>query len=221
MKKTISAIITLLTACNIAVAQQWKPSGENIRTRWAAQVCPENVHSEYPRPQMVRKQWQSLNGLWDYAISPKEASVMPSQADGRILVPFCIESSLSGVGKRVGGDSLLWYRTTIETPRAWEGKRVLLHFDAVDWSAEILIDGKLVTRHTGGYTAFYMDVTDYLASGPAELVVKVWDPTDDPAYSVPRGKQVSKPEGIWYTPVTGIWQSVWMEAVDADVYIED
>lgn len=221
MKKTISAIITLLTACNIAVAQQWKPSGENIRTRWAAQVCPENVHSEYPRPQMVRKQWQSLNGLWDYAISPKEASVMPSQADGRILVPFCIESSLSGVGKRVGGDSLLWYRTTIETPRAWEGKRVLLHFDAVDWSAEILIDGKLVTRHTGGYTAFYMDVTDYLASGPAELVVKVWDPTDDPAYSVPRGKQVSKPEGIWYTPVTGIWQSVWMEAVNADAYIED
>ena len=170
---------------------------------------------------MVRPQWQNLNGLWDYAISPEDADSMPENADGQILVPFCVESSLSGVCKRISENEILWYRTSIVRPSKWEGKKILLHFDAVDWRAEVFIDGNQIASHTGGYTAFSVDVTDYLSDTPAELVVKVWDPTDDPKYSIPRGKQVSDPNGIWYTPVTGIWQSVWMEPVNADAHIED
>ena len=220
MKKTLAVILALFSVCGISDAQQWTPAGENIRTRWAARVSPENPHAEYPRPQMVRKHWQSLNGLWDYAICQKDIDTMPA-AEGKILVPFCVESSLSGVGRRVSGDESLWYRTVVEKPDGWDGKKILLHFDAVDWRAQVFIGGQQVADHTGGYTAFSVDVTDWLAGGSAELTVKVWDPTDDPSYSIPRGKQVSEPGGIWYTPVTGIWQSVWMEAVNADAHIED
>ena len=195
-----------------ATAFAWAPAGENIRTRWASEVTPENARAEYPRPQMVRSSWQSLNGLWDYAITPAEASQMP-QADGEILVPFCPESSLSGVCCRVGKENVLWYCRTIQTPAAWSGKNILLHFDAVDWKCEVYLDNELIGIHTGGYTAFTYDITKYLKDGSAELVLKVWDPTDDVEYCIPRGKQVLNPGGIWYTPVTGIWQSVWMEAV--------
>ena len=221
MKKILLLLLTFLTACIISNAQEWTPAGENIRTRWASSVSPDNCHTEYPRPQMVRPQWQNLNGLWDYAISPEDADSMPENADGQILVPFCVESSLSGVCKRISENEILWYRTSIVRPSTWDGKKILLHFDAVDWRAEVFIDGKQIASHTGGYTAFSVDVTDYLSDTPAELVVKVWDPTDDPKYSIPRGKQVSDPNGIWYTPVTGIWQSVWMEPVNADAHIED
>ena len=221
MKKILLLLLTFLTACIISHAQEWTPAGENIRTRWASSVSPDNCHTEYPRPQMVRPQWQNLNGLWDYAISPEDADSMPENADGQILVPFCVESSLSGVCKRISENEILWYRTSIVRPSTWDGKKILLHFDAVDWRAEVFIDGKQIASHTGGYTAFSVDVTDYLSDTPAELVVKVWDPTDDPKYSIPRGKQVSDPNGIWYTPVTGIWQSVWMEPVNADAHIED
>jgi len=198
----------------------WAPAGENIQTRWAADVSPENARTEYPRPQMVRGDWKCLNGLWDYAITDSAAALMPA-AEGQILVPFCVESALSGVCRRVDGNQLLWYKTTIEKPAGWDGKKVLLHFDAVDWLAEVYVNGALATRHTGGFSAFDLDVTEALAAGPAELVVKVWDPTDDPAYSIPRGKQVSDPKKIWYTPVTGIWQSVWMEAVSKEAHIKD
>ena len=221
MKKILLLLLTFLTACIISHAQEWTPAGENIRTRWASSVSPDNCHTEYPRPQMVRPQWQNLNGLWDYAISPEDADSMPENADGQILVPFCVESSLSGVCKRISENEILWYRTSVVRPSKWDGKKILLHFDAVDWRAEVFIDGKQIASHTGGYTAFSVDVTDYLSDTPAELVVKVWDPTDDPKYSIPRGKQVSDPNGIWYTPVTGIWQSVWMEPVNADAHIED
>lgn len=221
MKKKLITLLSLVAVCSISFAQQWAPAGENIRTRWAAEVNPENCHAEYPRPQMVRPDWKNLNGLWDYAITPKDVESMPETADGQILVPFCVESSLSGVGKRVSGDQLLWYRTSLVKPAKWDGRKTLLHFDAVDWSAEIYINGKQVASHTGGFTAFSVDVTEYLSDTPSELVVKVWDPTDDPAYSIPRGKQVSDPNGIWYTPVTGIWQSVWMEAVNASAHITD
>lgn len=220
MKKNLAVILALFSACSVSLAQQWTPAGENIKTRWAAQVSPENSHTEYPRPQMVRKHWQSLNGLWDYAVTPGNTGSMPA-AEGKILVPFCIESSLSGVGRHVTEDETLWYRTTLERPRGWDGKKILLHFDAVDWKAQVFVGGELAAEHTGGYTAFTVDVTKYLADGNAELTLKVWDPTDDPEYSIPRGKQVSRQSGIWYTPVTGIWQSVWMEAVNADAHIED
>ena len=159
---------------------------------------------------MVRKDWKNLNGLWDYAITPASLPMM-GEADGQILVPFCVESSLSGVGRRVGKDEVLWYRTTIASPESWE--KTLLHFDAVDWAADVYVNGELALSHTGGYTAFSLDVTEALKNGPAEIAVRVFDPTDDPAWSIPRGKQVCNPNGIWYTPVTGIWQTVWLEFV--------
>ncbi len=212
MRKAVLALCVLLASC--APKTGWAPAGDHIRTRWAAEVSPSNVHKEYPRPQMVRKDWKSLNGLWDYAVTPSEAAEMP-EAEGQILVPFCIESALSGVGRRVSAQEALWYRTTFKVP--WKGS-VLLHFDAVDWKAEVWLNGKPLGVHTGGYTAFSFDITDYLAEGPQTLVLKVQDSTDNDTQ--PRGKQVSNPGGIWYTPVTGIWQSVWMEPVPA-AYVKD
>ncbi len=219
MKKTIVCLLAMAMGV-LASAQDWAPAGENIRTRWADEVSPENARTEYPRPQMVRADWKCLNGLWDYAVTAKDATEMP-EAEGQILVPFCIESSLSGVCRRVSGEDALWYKTSIEAPADWAGKQILLHFDAVDWKAEVYVNGDSLGVHTGGFTAFSYDVTDYLAEGPAELLVKVWDPSDDPTYSIPRGKQIADPHGIWYTPVTGIWQSVWMEPVSPAGHIED
>ncbi len=213
-------IITSIATVVLAAAAAWAPAGENIKTRWAAEVSPENARTEYPRPQMVRSQWQCLNGLWDYAITPKDAEQM-GEAEGQILVPFCVESSLSGVCRKVNGDQVLWYKTTVIRPQGWEGRKVILHFDAVDWAADVYVNGEHVASHTGGFTGFEVDMTEHLNDGAAELVVKVWDPTDDPAYSIPRGKQVNDPRGIWYTPVTGIWQSVWMEPVCPCAHIAD
>ena len=210
--------VILLSSCSAPAVYDWAPAGDRIRTEWASQVTPDNAREEYPRPQMVREGWKNLNGLWDYAITADSVEMM-NEADGQILVPFCVESSLSGVGRRVGKGEVLWYRTVIEKPKDWE--RTLLHFDAVDWAADIYLNGVLTANHTGGYTAFSLDVTDELKDGPAELTVRVFDPTDDPSWSIPRGKQVSEPNGIWYTPVTGIWQTVWMENVPQAGYIVD
>lgn len=196
----------------------YSPAGENIKTRWAAEVSPQNAHTEYPRPQMVREDWVNLNGLWDYAVCSEKNRLMPL-AQGKILVPFCIESSLSGVGRRVSAHEALWYRRTVEVPLAWKDKKVLLHFDAVDNSAAVFINREPIGVHTGGYTSFSYDISRY-AGQTVELSVKVCDPTDGKDACVPHGKQVSKPGGIWYTPVTGIWQTVWMEAVGRS-YIKD
>ena len=185
MRKAVLALCVLLASC--APKTGWAPAGDHIRTRWAQEVSPSNVHKEYPRPQMVRKDWKSLNGLWDYAVTPSQAAEMP-EADGQILVPFCIESALSGVGRRVSAQEALWYRTTFKVP--WKGS-VLLHFDAVDWKAEVWLNGKPLGVHTGGYTAFSFDITDYLVEGPQTLVLKVQDSTDNDTQ--PRGKQVSNP----------------------------
>lgn len=181
-------------------------------TRWAKDVTPENVHAEYPRPSLVRKDWLNLNGLWDYAIVPTNSN-RPDAFPGKILVPFPAESALSGVKKMVGADNHLWYRRTFSVPREWKGKRVLLNFGAVDWRARVWVNGKEIGSHEGGYDAFTFDVTDALTKKKdQELTVCVWDPSDDGPQ--PRGKQVKKPGGIWYTPTTGIWQTPWLEPVN-------
>jgi beta-galactosidase/beta-glucuronidase len=181
-------------------------------TRWASSVRPDNVHSEYPRPQMIRDEWLNLNGPWDYAIRPREER-RPASFDGQILVPFAVESALSGVMERVGESNRVWYRRHFSSPARAEGHRTLLHFGAVDWHATVWINGIEVGEHKGGYTPFTFDITDALVSGDQEIVVSAWDPSD--AGFQPRGKQVNEPRGIWYTPVTGIWQTVWLESVPA------
>ena len=206
-----AAVVLAVSACREEPACEWAPAGDRIMTEWAAQVNPARPLPEYPRPQMVRSAWQSLNGLWDYAITPADAQEAPAQPDGQILVPFCLESALSGVGKHITADQALWYRRVFSLPRKWKGQQVLLNFQAVDWQAEVWVNGAFAGSHTGGYTAFTLDITPYLQPGRQTLVVKVLDATDNDEQ--PRGKQVSRPGGIWYTPVSGIWQSVWLEPV--------
>ena len=208
MKRTLILLASLmLAACSQQEAVRWAPLQEHILTPWASQVDPLNPLPEYPRPQLERTLWQSLNGLWDYAIGPKEGE-RPAP-EGKILVPFAVESALSGVGKRLTAEDALWYSTSFKVPRQWKGQQVWLNFQAVDWSTEVWLNGQRVGSHTGGYTAFSFDITPYLVKGKQQLVVKVLDATDN--NEQPRGKQVSNPEGIWYTPVSGIWQSVWLE----------
>ena len=190
---------------------EWKPAPAKLMTRWGKEISAATIPwSEHPRPQMQRVDWQCLNGLWDYALVPRHAP-RPAQWDGQIMVPFCPESALSGVGKSVGIDKHLWYRRTVDIPAGWAGQRLLLHFDAVDWEATIFVNGKEVGTHQGGFDPFVFDIADFVADGKAEIALRVWDPTDQG--SQPVGKQLSNPHGIWYTPVSGIWQSVWLEPV--------
>ena len=213
----ITFIAAVFAVAGTLSAQQWAPAGDRIKTKWAEEVSPANAHPEYPRPQMVRPDWKSLNGLWDYAITPK-SEACPKSFDGKILVPFAVESSLSGVGRTFTADDALWYSTTFTVPSAWKGKRLMLNFDAVDWRADVYVNDIQIGFHTGGYTHFSFDVTPYLKAGANSLVVKVQDATDNGLQ--PRGKQVSNPRGIWYTPVSGIWQSVWIEPV-APAHVTD
>lgn len=202
----------MLSICLLAgmpMRAQWQPVGERIKTRWAEQVSPENTLPEYPRPTMQRAQWMNLNGLWSYAITTKKQSY--DRADGQILVPFAVESSLSGVGKTLGKDKCLWYEREFLTPASWQKQRVLLHFGAVDWLCDVWVNDIKVGRHQGGYTPFTFDITAALHKGVNTLKVRVWDPTDDA--DQPRGKQVNSPRGIWYSAVSGIWQTVWLEPV--------
>ena len=203
--------ISAIFLCLHLAAYAWQPEGERIMTIWGENLNPDKVWEEYPRPIMRREQWNNLNGLWDYAIvnfNDKE----PKKYQGEILVPFCVESALSGVGKKVGADNVLWYRRSFSIPSVWKNKNIILNFDAVDWECRVWVNGILIGTHTGGYAPFSFDITPALKSGgDNELVVRVWDPTDKGPQ--PRGKQVSEPNGIWYTPVTGIWQTVWIEPV--------
>lgn len=206
---------TLFVCCALALAlcaqAQWKPAGDKIKTQWAEQVNPKSVLPEYPRPLMERSEWQNLNGEWEYAIKPV-GEVEPASFDGNILVPFAVESSLSGVQKEVGEKNELWYKRSFTVPAKWKGKDVMLNFGAVDWKAEVFVNDVLVGSHKGGYTPFSFNITPSLkGSGAQKLVVRVWDPSDK-GYQ-PIGKQTSNPQGIWYTSVTGIWQTVWLEPV--------
>src|SRR6266478_2212459 len=191
----------------------WQSASGPLQTRWAKDVSPAKAHPEYPRPQMMRKDWLNLNGLWELTITNKEAP-KPDSFQTQILVPFPVESALSGVMKPVGENDQLWYRRTFEIPLKWIGKLVLLHFDAVDFDARVWVNGKQLGQHRGGYDGFSFDITGALnPDGLNELVVAVSDPTD--AGTQPRGKQVRKPHSIWYTSTSGIWQTVWLEPVNA------
>lgn len=202
----VSAV--LLPSC--ASQPEWTPVGDRIMTSWGENLDPENVLQEYPRPQLVRDRWINLNGLWEYAITPVDA--VPEKMGGHILVPFAVESALSGVGRSVTEHDALWYEREFSVPKDWAGSRIMLNFGAVDWKAEVYVNDELAGCHTGGYAPFSFDVTDLLLQGKTNsLKVKVTDGTD--SWFQPRGKQVSEPEGIWYTAVTGIWQTVWMEPV--------
>jgi len=225
----VASVVLILSS---AACAKWEPAKGPLMTRWAKDVSPDKVHAEYPRPQMVRENWLNLNGLWEYAIRPKDEP-QPKNFDGQILVPFPVESALSGVMKRVGKENRLWYRHAFEIPGKWTGQRVLLHFGAVDWETKVWVNGRRLGSgygcswhaghagllpisqtgvHRGGYDSFTFDITDALNdTGIQQIVVSVWDPTD--AGGQARGKQVRNPHKIWYTPTTGIWQTVWLEPV--------
>jgi len=221
-----SCLLALSFACLLAVGsaraadEEWSPASPRLASKWVDDVSPKDVHAEYPRPQLVRgsTSWKNLNGLWQYSIAPREAG-QPSNFDGRILVPYPVESALSGVKKRVGPEKCLWYHRSFEVPGTWRGDRVILRFEAIDWLAQVWVNGEKAGKHKGGYDAFSFDITDMLdESGPQEVVVKVWDPSD--AGNQPRGKQVRHPGGIMYTPSTGIWRTAWLESVPAS-HIQD
>ena len=218
--KKLHLVLALLSVALLTNGQSsgWKIVPGHITTQWADDVNPANTLPDYPRPQLQRSDWQNLNGLWQYAILPVSGNdAIPTAFQGNILVPFAVESALSGVGKTVGKDNILWYQRDITVPAKRKGKRTLLHFGAVDWRSDIYVNGKNVGRHEGGYDPFTFDITDALKKGSKQqLAVRVWDPTNDGPQ--PHGKQVVNPEGIWYTPVTGIWQTVWLETVP-DTYI--
>ena len=215
----LAAALILAASCSSAPADdayQWKPAGDRIMTEWASKIDPADVLPEHPRPQMERPDWQSLNGLWDYAVTAGDAC--PDSYDGKILVPFALESALSGVGRTLTENDALWYSREFSLPKDWKGRRILLHFGAVDWKTEVYVDGKLAGEHVGGYDPFYFDITDLLSRGKThELKVKVVDGTD--SWYQPRGKQIMEPNSIWYTPVSGIWQTVWLEPV-GETYIK-
>lgn len=209
--KKIVLLAVLFFSCTALFSQSWKRIEGRIATPWAEKLDPNNVLPEYPRPQMVRKDWNNLNGLWQYAILPKSQQTIPADWQGEILVPFCVESSLSGVGKTVGKDSVLWYKRIFSVGKI-KNKDLLLHFGAVDWQCTVFINGKEAGSHQGGYDPFSIDITPFLVKGGRqEIAIRVWDPSDEGPQ--PRGKQVKNPHGIWYTPVTGIWQTVWLEPV--------
>ena len=209
-------IAVLFTA--MAWGQNWQPAPVTLKTPWGEKVTPANAWREYPRPQFVPERWENLNGLWDYAITPKTAPA-PAKFDGQILVPFAVETSLSGVGKSLTPENRLWERRRFQVPASWKGERVLLHFGAVDYECAVWVNGGLAEAHKGGFDSFSLDITGFLKDGENELLVGVLDPTD--AGEQPRGKQVQAPRGIWYTPVSGIWQTVWMEPVPATLHLAE
>ncbi len=188
-----------------------------MKTRWTESVDLDCPLPEYPRPQLVRGDWQNLNGRFEYAITDLNED-FPLIYDGEIIVPFAPECYLSGVQRAIEPDNYLWYRKKFTLKDCFKGKRTLLNFGAVDWKCKIFINGKKTFEHKGGYTPFTVDITDYLVDGENELIVQVFDPTD--AGWQDRGKQVRKSVGFWYTATSGIWQTVWLEPVN-EVYIKN
>lgn len=208
------AALTIGLVAGVCAAAGWAPTSSPLTTRWTKEVTPETAWQAYPRPQFKRENWKNLNGLWDLALREDAMADTPN-FNRRILVPFAVEAPLSGVAERANHVA---YRRSFEVPSEWKDDRVLLHFDAVDWKTSVSVNGKVLKtldgdqEHEGGYDRFSYDISDALTtSGKNELIVRVFDPTEKG--DQPRGKQVTKSHGIWYTPTTGIWQTVWLEPV--------
>lgn len=216
MRRNLLALF-MAVALTVTANAEWKIAGDKIRTTWAESVKADNVLPEYPRPQLERSNYLNLNGLWNYAITDLTAA-KPTTFDGEILVPFAIESAMSGVQRTLTKDDILWYERSFTLPSKWASERIMLNFGAVDWSAEVYINGVLVGSHTGGYTPFSIDITAALKKGEQSIAVRVWDPSDSVHHPV--GKQRLNPSGIWYTAVSGIWQTVWLEPVSKVNHIE-
>jgi Glycosyl hydrolases family 2/Glycosyl hydrolases family 2, sugar binding domain/Glycosyl hydrolases family 2, TIM barrel domain len=219
MNKRSPVVIVFVLFLSISISAQtgWQMQPIPVQTRWAKEVSPTNALPAYPRPQMVRPTWTNLNGLWDYAITSKDAT-MPNAWSGKILVPYPIESALSGVKKALQPTDNLWYHLMLPSIALKTGERALLHFGAVDWQTTVYLNGDSIGRHSGGYTAFTFDITKQLHADNNDLVIRVFDPTDQGIG--PHGKQTLNPQNIFYTPTSGIWQTVWIEVVPAD-YIHE
>ena len=189
----------------------WSPAGDKIKTKWGKELDPKNVWPEYPRPQLERKDWLNLNGPWSYSIREPDY-LKPEKHDGKILIPFSLESSLSGVMKSLTDKQVIWYEKEFEFPEEWNGKKILLHFGAVDWKCTLYVNEAKIGEHSGGYSPFYFDITNRIKEGINKIVLQVYDPTN--RGEQPIGKQTLSPGSIWYTPISGIWQTVWLEPVN-------
>ena len=202
----------LAIALTSSVEARPVPEDTPLVTRWGKEVRAERVLPEYPRPQLERSVWINLNGLWDFGLAPRSSNLPQTDLSQKILVPFAVESALSRQKRPVGPGLEAVYRREISIPAAWKARRILLHFGAVNWECRVWLNGQSVGGHQGGYDPFTCDLTEHLSGdGPQQLVVTAWNPIERGPQ--PRGKQVSRPGGIWYTAVTGIWQTVWLEPV--------
>jgi len=214
----IKFFLFLLFTISLIQAQRWKPVEGKIMSQWAKNVNPEKVWQEYPRPQFERSQWKNLNGLWDYTIL-KTNQIQPKQFQGKILVPFSFESPLSGVGKNISPEDKMWYKKSFKLPNNWSEKDVILHFEAVDYHCAVWVNDAFVGTHKGGFDRFSFNITPYLKpDGLQKVVLSVEDATN--FSSQPRGKQQINASGIYYTPVSGIWQTVWLEAVSSEAFLK-
>lgn len=215
----IRLIFFLLMLATSLQAQNWKAVGGKMMSQWGKKVSPENVWQEYPRPQFERTEWKNLNGLWDYSLLKTNQSE-PKRFQGKILVPFSFESPLSGVGKKITPEDKMWYKKSFSLPKNWDGKDVIINFEAVDYHCSVWVNDILVGSHKGGFDRFSFNITPYLKlKGNQKVVLSVEDATN--FSSQPRGKQQINASGIYYTPVSGIWQTVWLEAVSPEAYLEE